>query len=103
MWPTLTNGESVGGAKSYDSKKAWYSSLILVQLYTKINYPLKIKVKSTGPEMEFLDINLTKDSSLLLHAIQSPFYCRILKKTVLFSRIKNTYKKIPVTRKLESS
>jgi hypothetical protein len=26
------------------------------------------------PEMEFLDINLTKDSSLLLHAIQIPFY-----------------------------
>jgi hypothetical protein len=26
------------------------------------------------PEMEFLDINLTKDSSLLLHAIHSPLY-----------------------------
>jgi hypothetical protein len=25
------------------------------------------------PEMEFLDIILTKDSSLLLHAIHSPF------------------------------
>jgi hypothetical protein len=25
-------------------------------------------------EMEFLDINLTQDSSLLLHAIHSPFY-----------------------------
>ncbi len=36
------------------------------------------------PEMEFLDINLTKDSSLLLHAIHSPFYWRILKKTLLF-------------------
>jgi hypothetical protein len=32
------------------------------------------------PEMEFLDINLTKDSSLLLHAIHSPFYRRILRK-----------------------
>jgi hypothetical protein len=28
---------------------------------------------------EFLDINLTKDSSLLLHAIHRPFYWRILK------------------------
>jgi hypothetical protein len=36
--------------------------------------------------MEFLDINLTKDSSLLLpaiHAIQSPFYWRILQKPPL--------------------
>jgi hypothetical protein len=32
------------------------------------------------PEMEFLDINCTKDSSLLLHAIHSAFYWRILKK-----------------------
>jgi hypothetical protein len=30
-------------------------------------------------EMEFLDINLTKDSSLLLHAIHSPFYWRIFR------------------------
>jgi hypothetical protein len=38
------------------------------------------------PEVEFLDINLIKDSSLLLHAIHSPFSCgRILKKTILFS------------------
>jgi hypothetical protein len=28
----------------------------------------------TRPEMEFLDISLTKDKSLLLHAIHSPFY-----------------------------
>ncbi len=30
--------------------------------------------------MEFLDANLTKDSSLLLHAIHSPFYWRIFKR-----------------------
>jgi hypothetical protein len=41
--------------------------------------------------MEFLDINLTK--SLLVHAIYSPFYWRILKKTILFSGLKNPYKK----------
>ncbi len=28
----------------------------------------------SSPEMEFLDISLTKDSSLLLHAIHTPFY-----------------------------
>ncbi len=34
------------------------------------------------PEMEFLDISLTKDWSLMLHAIfHSPFYRRIWKKT----------------------
>ncbi len=54
------------------------------------------------PEMEFLDINWTKDSSLLLTVIQSPFYWRILKKTILFSGIKNPYKKLRETRKLES-
>ncbi len=31
------------------------------------------------PEMEFLDTSLTKDSSLLLHAIHSPFYRPIFK------------------------
>jgi hypothetical protein len=29
------------------------------------------------------DINLTKDASLLLHAIHNPFYWPILKKTIL--------------------
>jgi hypothetical protein len=35
--------------------------------------------------MEFLDINLTKDSSLQVHAIHSPLNWWILKKTILFS------------------
>jgi hypothetical protein len=52
--------------------------------------------------MEFLDINLTKDSIILLHAFQSPFNCRILQKTILHSGFKNTYKKIRETRKPES-
>jgi hypothetical protein len=39
--------------------------------------------------MEFLDINLAKGLSLLLHAIHNPFYWRILKKTILFSGFKN--------------
>jgi hypothetical protein len=45
------------------------------------------------PEMEFLDIILTEDSSLLLHAIQSPFYWRILKKTIFFRGLKNLVQK----------
>jgi hypothetical protein len=46
-----------------------------------------------SPELEFLHISLTKDSSLLLHSIHSPFYWRILKKTILISGFKNHYKK----------
>ncbi len=46
-----------------------------------------------SPEMEFLDISYTKDSSLLLQASHIPYYWRILKKTILFSGFKNPYKK----------
>jgi hypothetical protein len=54
-------------------------------------------------EIEFLDISLTRDSSLLLYAIHSPIlYWWILKKTILFSGFKNTYKKIREIKKLES-
>jgi len=51
--------------------------------------------------MEFLDINLTKDSSLLFHAIHSPFYWRIFNNTILYSGFKNPHKIICETRKLE--
>jgi hypothetical protein len=44
------------------------------------------------PAMEFLDISLTKDSSLLLYDIHSPFSGRILKKTILLSGFKNLTK-----------
>ncbi len=43
--------------------------------------------------MEFLDIILTKDSSLLLHAFHSLSTGGFLKKTRLYSGFKNTYKK----------
>jgi hypothetical protein len=46
-----------------------------------------------------LDITLTKDSSLLLHAIHSPFFWRILKKTILYTGFNNPYTKIRETRK----
>ncbi len=52
--------------------------------------------------MEFLDINLTKGSSLLLHAIHSPFYWRILNKTNLFYGLKILLKKFRERRKLEA-
>jgi hypothetical protein len=44
-------------------------------------------------KMKFLDISFTKDSSLLLHAIHSPFYWWILKKIILLSSFKNPYQK----------
>jgi hypothetical protein len=43
--------------------------------------------------MEFLDINLTKDSSILRHAIHSNSYWQILKIIILLSSFKNPYKK----------
>jgi hypothetical protein len=54
------------------------------------------------PEVEFLDINLTKDSSLLLHAIHSPFLllADFTENHTLLGFYLN--KKIPDTRKLES-
>jgi hypothetical protein len=53
-------------------------------------------------EMEFLDINLTKDLSLLPNAIHSSFYLLILKKTY-FSLVLKSFTKIRETRKLEST
>jgi hypothetical protein len=43
--------------------------------------------------MEFSDIKLTKDWSLLIRVIHSPFYLRMLKKTILYSGFNNPYKK----------
>jgi hypothetical protein len=48
--------------------------------------------------MEFLDMNLTKVLSLLLYAIHSHFYWRILQKTILQSGFKNHDKKFNETR-----
>jgi hypothetical protein len=54
-------------------------------------------------EMEFLDINLTKDCRVFyFHAIHSLFTGLFLKKTSFYSGFKHTYKKIRDTRKLES-
>jgi hypothetical protein len=54
------------------------------------------------PEMQFLDIILTKDSNLLLHAVHSLFYWRILRKPNSSLVFKILTKKFRETRKLES-
>jgi hypothetical protein len=59
-------------------------------------------MRRANPEIEFLDIVLIKDSSLLVPAVHCPFYWRILNKTILFSGFKNSYEKIRETRILES-
>ncbi len=51
-------------------------------------------------EMEFLDINLTKDSSVLLHAIHSLSNGGFIKKIILYSGFKNTCKKNPRNKKI---
>ncbi len=53
------------------------------------------------PEKEFLDTHLTKSSRNLLHAIHGPFYLQILQKIILVSDLKNPFKKILETRKLQ--
>jgi hypothetical protein len=65
--------------------------------------PLDTPPRAAGLEMEFLDINLTQDSSLFLHAVHSLCTGEFLKKSKLFSGFKNTVhtKKIRDTRKLE--
>jgi hypothetical protein len=65
------------------------------------------KKKKNPPKRNILqkNKNLTKDSSLLLHAIHSPFYCMTDFKenhTVFFTGFKNPHKKIRETKKLES-
>ncbi len=49
-------------------------------------------------EMEFLVMNFTKDSSLLIHAVHSLFYLRILQKIILYSGFKPSYRKIRETK-----
>ncbi len=47
--------------------------------------------------MEFLEDNLAKHLSLLLHAILSLHTGGFLQKTILYSGFKNTYKRISET------
>jgi hypothetical protein len=54
------------------------------------------------PEMEFLDISLTKYTSLLLYTIHSPFYWRILQETIIYTGFRTHTKKSAEIRKLES-
>jgi hypothetical protein len=46
-----------------------------------VNYNRQQQIHSTPDEMEFLDINLSKESSFLFYAVHSPVHWRVLKKT----------------------
>ncbi len=52
--------------------------------------------------MKFLGITLTKDSSLLLHAIHSLSIGGFLEKPILYAGFKNTDQKIRKTSRLKS-
>jgi hypothetical protein len=77
------------------SMTSWPPIVCLVLFTELLLPPLSYLCSGTliHSEMGFLASNLTKDSNLLLHAIRSPFYCRILKKTILFSGFQDPYKK----------
>jgi hypothetical protein len=64
--------------------------LYKVTWYHKLNTWIGIIIPNTDPEIEFLDINLTKESSLLLHAIHVN---STVPSTILYSGFNNPYKK----------
>jgi hypothetical protein len=84
-----------------DNEKYSASQKLPVQGICDNCFPINGPLPAHGeyPEMEFLDINLTKDASPFLHAVHCPYYWRIGKK--LFFGFKNPYKKIRITRKIE--
>ncbi len=85
-WP----GRSEESKKSTEGKCAL---IICTVLWKRSRTQIRI---GSYPEMEFLDINLTKSLESMLYAIQILFYWRIF-----FFGLKNLYKKICETRKLE--
>jgi hypothetical protein len=80
--------------------RGWYMCQINTDPMVHRSGYLEVVGKST--EMEFLDINLTKGSSLLLHAIHNLSTGGIEKNNRHYCGFKNTFKKIHKTRKLES-
>jgi hypothetical protein len=78
-------------------QQIWWMLQLLQSRYNRKIVLIKLVKLLTlllnSPEMEFLNINITKDLSLLLNAIHSPFYWRILKKTKLVFGLKNPLKK----------
>jgi hypothetical protein len=80
----------IRGSIPYHRRK---QSFIRDRVIGFVIYIIISEQQTPEPEMEFLDINLTKESRSLLHAIHSTFYWWILKKTRLFSDVKNPYKK----------
>jgi hypothetical protein len=80
MMPGGTSGQPLSHDLSVQSESAFF--YLLVGSVSHRLSPCKInvcKIKEK-PEMEFLGINLTKDSSLFLHVNHSHFYWRILKR-----------------------
>jgi hypothetical protein len=64
-----------------------------LQSQTYLSLPLIKCYVQECIERECLDISVTKDSRLLLYAVNSPFYWWILKKVILFTGFKNPHKK----------
>ncbi len=71
----------------------WRRNYVCTTLLNTIRKLQLARPKGKNPEIEFLDINLTKNSIYLLHAVHSNFCWRIFKKTILFSGFKNPQNK----------
>jgi hypothetical protein len=72
--------------------------MLLFRVFLSVHFRFSCPFRFRTIEMEFLDINLTKDLSLLPYAVHNPFDWRKWKKTIHDSDFNNPYKKIRETR-----
>ncbi len=68
-----------------------FSETVVMKLTTMKILDILKNRKHKSEQFIFKLVGKTWDGILLLHAFQSPFYCRILKKSVLISSFKNPY------------
>jgi hypothetical protein len=92
MMPGGTSGQPLSHDLSVQSESAFFYLLVGSVSHRLSTCEINVCKIKEKPEMEFLGINLTKDSSLLLHAIYSHFW-RILKKPHFSSLVFNHHSK----------
>jgi hypothetical protein len=101
-WVVTTGGDGLGsisqvgqhspGWAMMDLQLGWYGKAWLGYVGHNLGSYIIFKSWLGCPHLEFLDINLTKDSIFLINAFHSPLYWRVLKKTILYFGFKNIYK-----------
>ncbi len=88
-------GESIKKCQELQNKIFCLSTEDKIIMYVLLHFWIQFKNFSWRaqngkyPEMEFLNISLTKNSIHLLHAVHNTFCWQILQKTILFFGFKN--------------